>query len=179
MLLLSACSGDIPDSNSVQQETSPRTKSAPAELAADLALLGSAEGLGLGERTVGFGSPLTDAVAVAEAAGGRSDPPQELEECSAGPLVAIRVGNISLYGEKEQFIGWHISESGPLKLRTNGGVGIGTARSELDAAHTIEVFESSVGDEFHSADGLGGLLSDPSQAAKVTHLWAGLTCIMR
>lgn len=126
-----------------------------------------------------FGAPLTDAVAVAEAAGGRSDPPQELEECSSGPLIATRVGNISLYGEKGKFLGWHISESGPLKLRTNAGVAIGASRSELDAAHPIEVFESSVGTEFHSTDGLGGLLSDASPTANVTHLWTGLTCIMR
>ena len=45
--------------------------------------------------------------------------------------------------------------------------------------HQTQIFESSVGTEFSSEDGVGGLLSNSSPSSRVTHLWAGTTCIMR
>lgn len=178
-LLLMACSGGPSESDGLGNGGSRSVPSVTVASPAEPVLFGTAEGLGFAGTRVMFGAPLAHAITVAEAAGGRSEPLQQLEECGAGPLVASRVGNLSLLGRDEQFIGWHISEGDPPKLRTDGGVTIGTPRSELQAAHDVEVAESSVGTEFQTTDGLGGVLSDASPTAKVTHLWAGTTCIMR
>jgi hypothetical protein len=178
-MLLAACSGNSSNTNTVKNADSGAALRAEAKPSGEPVLIGSFEGLSVAGTSVAFGAPLTAAVRMAEAAGGASQPPVQLEECSAGPLVSRSVGNLSLFGDGEQFVGWHLSEGDPPRLRTDGGVTIGSPVRELGTAHRVEIFESSVGTEFHVTGGLGGLLSDASPNARVTHLWAGTTCIMR
>lgn len=179
MVLLAACSSDLPDAvpgANIATDTAPAIAPAPR---AEPMLRGSADGLSSNSQTVKFGAQLATAIALTESVGGHADQPQQLDECSAGPLLTVRVGDLLLLGEGEKFVGWHISDSAELRFRTDKGVTIGTSLRDLKLAYDIEVFESTVGTEFTSTDSVGGLLSDASQTAHVTHLWAGTTCIMR
>jgi hypothetical protein len=179
VVLLAACSSDRPDADAeanIATETAPATAPAPG---AEPVLRASADGLSSELQTVKFGAPLATAIALTESLGGHDDQPQQLDDCSAGPLLTVRVGDLLLLGEGEKFVGWHISDSAELRFRTDKGVTVGTSLRDLKRAYDIEVFESTVGTEFTSTDGIGGLLSDASQSAKVAHLWAGTTCIMR
>ena len=180
-LITGACSPDQPgDGVDAQNIASPAIAPAPAAHPAGQShLAGSGQGLRFGKTEARLGAPIKDALKVAEAAGVTIGPSQLLEECGAGPLTSYRAGNLSLLGQDGKFAGWHISEPGPLALRTDRSVTIGTARSRLESAHQTQIFESSVGTEFSSEDGLGGLLSNSSPSSRVTHLWAGTTCIMR
>ncbi len=179
VVLLAACSSDHPDADpgaNISTETALAIAPAPRT---EPKLRGSANGLSSELQTVKFGASLASAVALTDSLGGHADQPQQLDDCSAGPLVTVRVGDLLLLGEGEKFVGWHISDSAELRFRTDKGVTIGTSLRDLKLAYDIEVFESTVGTEFTSTDGVGGLLSDASQSAKVAHLWAGTTCIMR
>jgi hypothetical protein len=62
--------------------------------------------------------------------------------------------------------------------RTERGLGIGSTRAALDAAYSVEAFESSLGDEFTAGD-FAGLTDGKGPGGRITHLWAGATCIMR
>lgn len=76
-----------------------------------------------------------------------------------------------------EFVGWY---AGPASaLTTVEGVGPGSTLPELRATATVEVLDTSLGNEFRPADGVGlsGLLDGPAGA--VTDTWAGSVCIFR
>lgn len=101
------------------------------------------------------------------------------EECGAGPQVITRwPGGLALHATNGQFIGWSARADTDKTFTTMAGVGIGSSRSELAAAYTVEVFESSLGTEFAAGD-LSGILTADAPDATVENLWAGATCIFR
>lgn len=102
-----------------------------------------------------------------------------LEECGAGPLQATRFAGVTLASQDGKFAGWWVDqrEAAP-RPATERGISIGSTREALEAAYSVESFESSLGQEF-TADGLAGVIEGEGRLAKVSHLWAGATCIMR
>ncbi len=136
-------------------------------------------GLTIGQRTIAFGSPASGAIAAARQLYGEPETVEMLEECGAGPLQASRFGGLTLAAQDGKFAGWWVDgRAKPPSPKTAAGIGIGSTRAELDAAYPLEEFESSLGDEF-TTNGLAGLISGEGKSGKITHLWAGATCIMR
>lgn len=98
-------------------------------------------------------------------------------ECGAGPLTFVEwPGGLTLLFQEDRFAGWTMDKAG---LTTMDGIGVGSTRAELLAARpATTVEESTLGTEFAVAD-MGGLFDGKGPDAKVTHLWAGVTCMFR
>lgn len=127
-------------------------------------------------RIVSFETPKAAAVEAVTKALGR--PPTETGEngeCGGGGLeYAAWKDEITLWFESGRFAGW--DNKG--KLKTGGGVGIGSSRADLAALAGFEVEESTLGTEFR-AGGMSGILDSKAPDAKVTALWGGSTCVFR
>jgi len=123
-----------------------------------------------------FGSPKAATIEALTRALGR--PPTEVganEECGGGGLeFAAWEGEITAWFEEERFAGWDSKG----KLKTPGGIGVGSSRADLAPLRGMEVEESTLGAEFR-AGGLSGILASKAPDAKVTHLWGGSTCVFR
>lgn len=112
-------------------------------------------------------------------------------ECGAGPLKMASWSNglTLVFQEKKagaaqewQFVGWYAggapSGAAP-KVATMAGVGIGSTRAELEAAYTVKVAKSTLGQEFSTTSGLYGILDGPGKEAVITSLWSGTSCNFR
>jgi hypothetical protein len=182
LLLLGACGSPPEPSQEANKSVAPgagvagnnMTEAVPPPAAAKAVLEG--EGLRIGTRKLAFGTAKAATLEALTRALGR--PPGEQgtnEECGGGALeYATWPGEITLYFESGSFAGW--DERG--KLRTEGGIGLGSSRSELASLPGLEVEESTLGIEF-TAGGLGGILDSKAAAARVTNLWGGTTCVFR
>jgi hypothetical protein len=102
------------------------------------------------------------------------------EECPGGPLTITTWANgLALNAAEDEFVGWSVRPTpASATLTTMAGVGLGSTRSELEAAYTADVFESSLGVEFSTGQ-LSGLLTSMEPDGVITNLWAGLVCIFR
>lgn len=98
-------------------------------------------------------------------------------ECGAGPMSFVAwPDGLTLLFQDERFVGWTVDKPG---LTTMDGIGVGSTRAELLSARpgtTVE--ESTLGTEFTVGD-MGGLLDGKGPDAKITTLWAGVTCMFR
>jgi hypothetical protein len=123
-----------------------------------------------------FDTPKAATIAAVTKALGR--PPSEQganAECGGGGLeFAAWKGEITIWFEEDRFAGWDADA----KLKTQGGIGIGSSRADLDPLRGLEVEESTLGTEFR-AGGLSGILASKAPDAKVTDLWGGSTCVFR
>jgi hypothetical protein len=103
----------------------------------------------------------------------------ENSECGSGPQTITQWPNgLTLHEAGGEFIGWSASANTDAALTTMAGVGIGSTRSDLEAAYTVEVSESSLGTEFSTGD-LFGILSSSGPDAVIENLWAGTVCNFR
>ena len=98
-------------------------------------------------------------------------------ECGAGPLAFVAwPGGLTLLFQEDRFAGWTVDKPG---LITLDGIGVGSTRAALLAARpTTTVEESTLGTEFAVAE-MGGLFDGKGPDAKITTLWAGVTCMFR
>ena len=123
-----------------------------------------------------FDSPKEAAIEAVTKALGR--PPGEIgtnDECGGGGLeFAAWEGEITVWFENDRFVGWDSKG----KLKTPGGIGIGSNRADLAPLRGMEVEESTLGTEFR-AGGLSGILASKAPDARVIHLWGGSTCVFR
>lgn len=102
-----------------------------------------------------------------------------MDECGAGPLDYAKWDNgFTLYAQQGAFLGWFVDTQAAGKLSTMSGIGPGSTRAELESAYAAEVFESTLGTEFMAGD-MSGLLDGTGKQAKITALWAGLSCNFR
>ncbi len=101
-------------------------------------------------------------------------------DCPGDPfIIAAWADGLMLNADGDTFVGWSVRpEAGSDSFTTLAGVGVGSSREDLEAAYTIEVFESTLGTEF-TAGQLAGLLSDATPEAEITDFWAGTVCIFR
>lgn len=103
----------------------------------------------------------------------------ENSECGAGPQIITQwPQGLTLHAANGEFIGWSMGPATEPGLTTMAGVGIGSPRSGLESAYTVEVFESSLGTEF-STGNLFGILSSTEPDAAIEALWAGTVCNFR
>jgi hypothetical protein len=186
LLVLAACGGAPEQADGTNVSAAPEAavagdnlavapSQAPAAAAAKPPVL-EGEGLRIGTEKLAYGTAKAATIAALTRALGR--PPGEQgtnEECGGGALeYATWRDEITLLFESGSFAGW--DERG--KLRTAGGIGLGSSRADLASLPGLEVEESTLGTEFTSG-GLGGILDSDSPAAKVTNLWGGATCVFR
>ena len=107
----------------------------------------------------------------------RSDPVESGDGGDCPGSYARWSNGLTLRFDDGKFVGWSLRD-GDNSVSTPTGIGIGTTRANVDSAVVITVKGTSLGPEF-TAGQLAGLLDGTTPASKVTHLWAGETCIAR
>jgi hypothetical protein len=179
LLAAAACTGSEQSDQVAREPNANAVQAERAEKAREPRLLLDGSGLVLEDRKIAFSSPASAAIAAASEVYGRPLSVETLEECGAGPLQVSRFAGLTISAQDGKFAGWSLDhrDKPPLPA-TASGIGIGSSRRELERAHPVEVFESSLGQEF-TANELAGLLDGKGEGAKITNLWAGATCIMR
>lgn len=101
------------------------------------------------------------------------------QDCGAGPVqVASWTDGLSLVFPNGRFVGWALGQRAGGNFATTAGIGPGSTRAELDAAYSATVSQTSLGSEF-SAGGLQGVLDGASAEARITDIWAGVSCVAR
>ncbi|MCY7338943.1 MAG: hypothetical protein LH465_03170 [Sphingomonas bacterium] len=158
----------------------------PAAQTPSLALEG--EGLRLFNRDSGAARPVAFGTVRAEtlAALAFRGPPEigKQNECGAGALdYAAWPDGLKLYFQNGAFAGWAVNGHGKggtntPALTTAAGIGPGSTRAQLTDAYDARFVSSTIGTEF-TAGGLAGLLDGPQTTARITDLWAGVSCIFR
>ena len=105
-------------------------------------------------------------------------PPSELaENPDCGARLAIWAQGVTTWFASERFVGW--SAGSDAQMSSAGGLRVGMSRHELEnGATSVHIAPSTLGTEFDTA-GMGGLLDSDRADARVSHLWAGATCIAR
>ena len=157
------------------------TAAAPSTPATALALEG--EGLRVfilssgSARPIPFGTAKTQTLDMLGAVLG--GPPSDLgENIDCGATRASWPDGLTAWFVQDEFVGWSVA-SADAAVSTVDGLSVGDTRTELENGGTVvEVMPSSLGTEF-TAGGVAGLLESPEPDARVTHLWAGATCIAR
>lgn len=125
-----------------------------------------------------FGRPEEEVVATLERLRGKATRGTN-GECGAGPLqIANWPDGLSLLFQDKRFAGWSLDARAAGAITTMAGIGPGSSRSDLEAAYAAKFTQTTIGTEF-SAGALGGLLDGTKSGAKITTMWAGITCIFR
>lgn len=186
-LLLAACSPEAPAPAEAPASTEAQAPAAPAPtepgealLEADGFMPANPGGRGTG-RKLTFGEPETEVIAFITRLRGEQPPRRSSNaECPAGPLTFADWGDgFQLAFSDGKFAGWTAGEGAPRGFSTLSGVHVGSTLAELRAAHPdVTVREDTVGPEFSAGD-IHGTLSGTGDAATVTTLWAGASCIFR
>lgn len=197
LLILATLAACAPDAPAVPEGG---TAPAPAEAAAPVAapaLAVEAEGLRLFDPASGSARPLPfgtgRAQAMAALASRGAAETGTNADCGAGPLAYARwPDGLTLWFQDERFAGWALSPrpdtaprpdsappSAPARgVSTASGLTIGSTRADLDSAYAGTVTQSTLGTEFAAGE-LYGLLDGEGSGAKVTALWAGVSCNFR
>ena len=129
-------------------------------------------------RPISFGSPQAGVIASMEAVRGVADRGTN-QDCGAGPAeYATWSDGLSLVFQKNRFTGWSLSNRAKDTVTTAAGVGPGSTRAELESAYSATVSKTSLGYEF-SAGAIHGVLNGGSASARITDVWAGVSCAAR
>ena len=137
-------------------------------------------------RPVAFGLARAEALAMLNKAQGVAGKESVNTECGAGPLTFVEwPDGLSALFQDGKFAGWSADERGGGTLAFMNGFGIGSTRARMTTDYpAAKVEETTLGVEFTldpaAADtSPGGLLDGRGQDAKVSDLWAGVTCMFR
>ncbi len=130
-------------------------------------------------KTLAFGAPKSDVLASLERVRGRAGKGVN-QDCGAGPVeYANWPDGLSLIFQNGTFAGWGLDLRASGALATADGVGPGTTRSVLtNSIGSVTFQNTSLGTEFSAGD-IFGLLDGTGPEAKVTHIWAGVSCVAR
>ncbi len=165
-------------SSIASRDEPPAPSAAMAKLAVD------GEGLRLVDPVSGrttpfaFGMPERQLLAILEKTHG-SAARSINGECGAGPLGhANWADGLSLLMKDGRFVGWAIDGRSNGGITTMAGIGTGSSRKDLSDAYLARFKKTTLGTEFEAGE-IGGLLDGPSGAAKITNMWAGVTCLFR
>ena len=100
-------------------------------------------------------------------------------ECGAGALeYANWPSGLGLFFQKGKFVGWNLNERSKGAVTTASGVGIGSSRTDLEAAYAADISETTLGTEFAAGE-LFGLLDGKGKTARITNMWGGVSCNFR
>ncbi len=168
------------------EQTAPTPEAKPAgRQAVKLQLAVDGEGLRLfnpanGAATpIAFGWPQRDVLGMLERLRGPAAKGAN-KDCGAGPVdYATWPDGLSVVFQHNRFVGWGIDSLGSGALSTASGVGPGSTRENLEAAYAdVSVLQSSLGTEF-TAGGFSGLIDGSKASSRITHMWAGISCVAR
>lgn len=128
---------------------------------------------------ISFGRPQAEVLAAMERVRGPAGQGTN-QDCGAGPVqYANWPDGLSLVFQDGSFAGWGLDGRAKGALATAIGIGPGSTRAELDDAYAnVEVRQTTLGTEF-SGGGFFGVLDGGGPAARVTHMWAGVSCVAR
>jgi len=112
--------------------------------------------------------------------GGTAPQTDSNDECGAGPVQFARWDDdFTLAFQDGKFAGWWAGEKAPAGFSTVQDIHVGSTLAEVRAAWPdVQVMNDSIGPEFASAD-IFGILTGTTASAKVTALWAGVSCVFR
>ena len=104
-------------------------------------------------------------------------------ECGAGPVdFAQWQDGVSLLFQHDRFGGWSLSKpnasTNTSTISTTDGIRIGTTLAELRKKRGFRLQRTTLGHEF-TVGAISGIVSGTSARARVTDLWAGLSCTFR
>lgn len=126
-------------------------------------------------RPIPFGTPAETAVERLSRVLG--EPPQQQgENLDCGASYSAWSSGLTIWVARGEMVGWSVARQSD--LTTASGIGMGSTRSDLEAAYRAEVFQSTLGVEFN-AGGLAGLLESQRPDATILNLWAGVVCLAR
>ena len=129
-------------------------------------------------RPLPFGTPRQQLLEPLERYRGPADTGTQ-SECGAGPLdYAVWADGLKLYFQDDKFAGWALDGRAEGAHSTAAGIGPGSTRRELEAAYQVKVEQTSLGTEF-SAGSLFGVLDGPGNKARISDMWAGVSCVFR
>jgi hypothetical protein len=170
--------------------TAPTTLAPTATPKASAAISVDGEGLrifaepGGSARAIPFGTDESAVIAMVEKLRGPAKRDSN-DECGAGPVQFAHFGGLSLLFQEGKFGGWSLSDAEAGGIGTTNGIGVASTRAALDAAFATNKIDpdSTLGTEFYTAGdgegGISGLLDGAGSQAKVTDLWAGVSCVFR
>lgn len=107
------------------------------------------------------------------------------EECGAGPIDSTSFpGGLTLNFQMGRLEGWYLARgtgtSALGEIVTVEGVTVGSSQSALKAITPLnQVEESTLGEEFTTGSGIGGLLDTIDGTKTVAALYSGTTCFFR
>jgi hypothetical protein len=177
-VLFSACAaGDEAEAGAAPREPAAPEVAGPSLVMEENGIRVSGAA-GESARELTFGMAEEEVIA---AVGFRGEPERGTSpECGAGPLeYASWPDGVGLFFADGEFGGWWLDGRGGDAVTTRAGIGPGSTRGALQAAYDVEIGESTLGMEFFTTGGIGGLLEGPGEEARVTHMWAGLNCVFR
>ena len=131
-------------------------------------------------RPLAFGTTQADVLASLERVRGDAADGTN-QDCGAGPVqYANWEDGLSLVFQKGRFVGWGLDGRAKSGITTADGIGIGTTRAQLNDAigPPLEVRQTSLGTEF-SAGQYHGLFDGAGTKARITDMWAGVSCVAR
>ena len=179
---LAGCTPEAPLAPKAEAPTATPAVPAPPATAQP-ALAVEAEGLRLFDpatgsaRPIPFGTARTQTLA---ALASRGTPETGTNsECGAGPLAyASWPDGLQLWFQDGAFAGWALDDRTAGAIGTAAGIGPDSTRADLDSAYAATVDETTLGTEFAAGE-LFGLLDGAGQGAKITNMWAGVSCNFR
>lgn len=124
-----------------------------------------------------FGISRTEALQRVTALRGRAGAAGN-RNCGGQSLNFVSFGTMTLWFRGHRWVGWSLTgPAGRRPIRTEWDLGIGTPRGGIGDADTDQpVFRQTArGTEF-ALDDMHGLLAGRGRQARITQLWAGITC---
>lgn len=167
VLALAAC-------DSAQSPAPPEP--VPVEIDADLVTV-RVDGLTAGAEAFYFAAGQTEVEAALARTLGKPGDTGAMPECGAGPMeFASYSGGLTVNFQNGSLVGWNWT-GGTAAIVFSDAIGIGTAKSEVEAMPGFTMIEgSTLGEEFAlSEEGAFGFFED----GKVSMLYAGTQCFFR
>lgn len=157
---------------------------AASTLAADPRLAVDGEGLRWflqpsgSARPISFGRPRGEVLTSLEVVRGPARKGTN-QDCGAGAVeYASWPDGLSLVFQDGRFVGWGLDSQAADAITTAAGIGPGSTRDELEAVYSATITQTSLGTEFSAGD-MHGVLQGTSAGAKITDMWAGVSCVAR
>ena len=130
-------------------------------------------------RPLAFGTPEADVLASLESVRGPAGKGVN-QDCGAGLVqYANWSDGLSLVFQNGEFAGWGLDRRASRALATANGVGPGMTRSALaDSFGSVTFRNTNLGVEFAAGE-IFGVLEGSGPEAKITDMWAGVSCVAR